>query len=716
MNHNVERPIETKGHDRLLRQDFVARLLGALIEPEGRATGIVLGLAGPGGSGKSSILNMVAELAEARHPAAIVVSFNPWLANSRNGLIHAFFAEVTAALEASAKQPGCAQTEKLKGSAQTIFKYGKRVAPADGVWFCDGGATAAGLDTLRQSLPGGDTLRRMRAELSRELGESGIDVVVLIDEIDRLDDRNIMVCAQLVRAVADFERFSYLLAYDADKAAPALGNGDIERGRAYLEKLVQLQVPLPAVLPRQIRRIVDTRFRELVDEPGEHRQRLSQLLGILVPAILGTVRDAKRALAGFEALHRLLCFEVDDVDLLGWAAIQAKYPGVEQVLRRRQEQIIGPGSRLFGEALLDRMLTGHRPAAIDLALKSEPGAPEELWLEEGGELLASGPAARPLQRLVEFLFKGLEEHRTDSLIAIRAPVPLAKTLAFGTLVNVGDAGDAAPHPRYTDVIREIGDQDAAALTRALQEADRNGNLAEYLVALHGCGHRVHPRLTENIWPLDDIWSAFSDFAEPVPALTDPPREIPNRMLAKFISGPYLHRLGPFRRFLKPNLDILREWIANGRFALAGHLLEVQMKLELAEPDELAPVTPFLAAKDVAPLCKELARACGAALHAGTLLESIADLACLRAILSGAPDAWDDDCRQKMSETLAQPELLDRFTWYCFGEADPEVANLKAAVLVADRDALRDRVVARLKEADSLPEQIRLAYQIAETKL
>jgi predicted KAP-like P-loop ATPase len=391
MNHNVERPIETEGDDRLLRQDFVARLLDALIEPEGRATGIVLGLSGPGGSGKSSILNMVAELAEARHPAAIVVSFNPWLAGSRNGLIHAFFAEVTAAVEASAKKPGCTRAEKLKGLAQTIFKFGKRIAPAENVWFCDGGAAAAGLDTLRQSLPGGDTFRRMRAELSRELAESETDIVVLIDEIDRLDDPDITVCAQLVRAVADFQRFSYLLAYDADRVAPALGKGDIERGRAYLEKVVQLQVPLPAVLPRQIRRIVDARFHELIDEPDEHRQRLSQLLGILVPAILGTMRDAKRTLAGFEVLYRLLCFEVDEVDLLGWAAIQAKYPEVEQVLRRRQEQIIGPGNRLFGEALLDRMLTGNRPAPVDVALRSEPGVPEELWLEQGGDRLVSGP-------------------------------------------------------------------------------------------------------------------------------------------------------------------------------------------------------------------------------------------------------------------------------------------------------------------------------------
>jgi Cdc6-like AAA superfamily ATPase len=716
MNHNVERPIESEGDDRLLRQDFVARLLGALIEPEGRSTGIVIGLSGPGGSGKSSILNMVAELAEARHPAAIVVSFNPWLANSRNGLIHAFFAEVTAALEAGPKKPRPGQAEKLKGLAQTIFKYGKRVAPADGVWFCDGGATAAGLDTMRQSLTGGETFRRMRDELARKLDESETDILVLIDEIDRLSDRDIAVCAQLVRAVADFARFSYLLAYDADRVAPALADGNIERGRACLEKIVQLAVPLPPVLPRQIRRIIDARFRELVDDPDEHRQRLSQLLAILVPYIVGTVRDAKRTLAGFEVLHRLLRLEVDAVDLLGWAAIQARFPGVEQVLRRRQEQIIGPGNRLFGEALLDRMLTGYRPAAVDVAVKSEPGAPEELWLEEGGEQLASGAAVRPLQRLLEFLFQSPGEDRLDSLVALRAPVPLAKTLAFGTLVSVGDAGDAAPHPRYADVIREIGDQDAAALTRALQEADRKGNLAEYLVALHGCGHHVHPRLTENIWPLEDIWSAFSNFAEPVPALTDPPREGPNRMLAKFISGPYLHRLGPFRRFLKPNLDILREWIGNGRLALAGHLLEVQMKLEFEQHEEPALVVPFLAAKDVAPLCKELASACGAALRAGTLLESIADLACLRAILAGAPDAWDDDCRQRLGEALAKPELLDRFTWYCFGEADPDVAYLKAVALVADRDALRERVVARLKAADEMPEQIRRAYQIAETKL
>jgi hypothetical protein len=127
-------------------------------------------------------------------------------------------------------------------------------------------------------------------------------------------------------------------------------------------------------------------------------------------------------------------------------------------------------------------------------------------------------------------------------------------------------------------------------------------------------------------------------------------------------------------------------------------------------------TPFLAAKEVAPLCRELASACDKALQAGTLLQSIADLACLRAILAGAPDAWDDDCRAKMGETLAQPEMLDRFIWYCFGEAEPDVAAAGAADLLPDRAALHARVVERLKETDALPDQIHRAYQIAESKL
>jgi hypothetical protein len=76
------------------------------------------------------------------------------------------------------------------------------------------------------------------------------------------------------------------------------------------------------------------------------------------------------------------------------------------------------------------MLTGHRLAAVDVVLKCEPGAPEELWLEEGAEQLASGPASRPLQRRLEFVFKSPGEQRKDLLIALRTPLPFCQDIGL----------------------------------------------------------------------------------------------------------------------------------------------------------------------------------------------------------------------------------------------------------------------------------------------
>lgn len=716
MNQYIERPVERKRDDRLLRHDFVPHLVNALIGPDGRATGLVLGVTGPSGCGKSSVLNLAAEFVEERHPDTILVTLDPCLANSRNGLLHAFCSELTAALEIRRGDPGCPDPAKRKSLAQAIFTYGKRLAPAENVWFCEGGATAAGLDTLRQTLPGAPTFRQMRAALADQLGASGTNILVLIDEVDRLAVAELAILAQFLSKAADFQQFSYLLAYDAERVAQTLGNGDTRRGRAFLEKMVQLEIPLPPISARQIRSVLEARFGQLVDEPGAHRKRLNQLLGILVPAAVSSLRDAKRVLAGFTVLQRMLRFEVDEVDLLGWATLLAKYPDAEQALRRRQEQIIGPASHLFGEALLDRMLLDDRPAAVDLSLRAEPGAAEELWLEQGPERLAEGSSARPLLRLLEFLFKTPWENRQDPLNSISAPLPLAKSLALGNLINSDESGDSAPHPRYVEVIGELGEQDAAVLTRALQAADANGNLAEYLVALLGCGHRVHPRLTEDVWPLDGIWSAFSDFAEQVPTLTEPSREPANRMLAKFISGPYLLRLGAFRGFLKPNIDIMREWIANHRFALAGHLLELQLRPQRGLRQQAEPINSFLAKDDVAVMCKELAGACRNALNENGLIDSLADMACLRAVVRGAPELWDDACGRRMKQALSQAGRLDRFIWYCFGETEAEAACSAAAALLGDRRALRALISERLSDRASVPEPLRLCYQVAETAL
>src|SRR2546427_11595454 len=80
-----ERPIVSQREDKLERAGFVQRLTDALINPSnGQATGVVVGITGQWGSGKSSILNLVSEKIKHDYEEALVVRFDPWLISGRN--------------------------------------------------------------------------------------------------------------------------------------------------------------------------------------------------------------------------------------------------------------------------------------------------------------------------------------------------------------------------------------------------------------------------------------------------------------------------------------------------------------------------------------------------------------------------------------------------------------------------------------------------------
>jgi predicted KAP-like P-loop ATPase len=94
-----DRPILNTQNDLLDRSGLVKTIVetlvrqrrdqnGALLACE--ATGLVVGLTGPWGSGKSSILNLVHEAlsSEAR---IISVKFNPWIFKDRDDLLDRFF-------------------------------------------------------------------------------------------------------------------------------------------------------------------------------------------------------------------------------------------------------------------------------------------------------------------------------------------------------------------------------------------------------------------------------------------------------------------------------------------------------------------------------------------------------------------------------------------------------------------------------------------------
>jgi predicted KAP-like P-loop ATPase len=207
----LERPIETEAQDRFGRAAFVRRVATGLIGRDGKkARGVVVGVVGAWGSGKSSVLNLLAADLAQREPKPVLVRFDPWLISGRDDLVLALLAEMHAALAAA---PGLKEKagQFLDAASPYISVLGRL-----GGAFVPGFSNTVdkGVEVIRERMKGPSGLQELKSAVARTLQDVPVPVVVLIDELDRLRDDEVRTVAQLVRAVADFPHVSYVLAYD----------------------------------------------------------------------------------------------------------------------------------------------------------------------------------------------------------------------------------------------------------------------------------------------------------------------------------------------------------------------------------------------------------------------------------------------------------------------------------------------------------------------
>lgn len=338
----AERPITRADEDQLDRMGFVARLADALITTDNKAArGVVVGVTGPWGSGKSSILNLVAMEIKARSPQAIVVRFDPWIVSGHQDLVLSFLREMVRAV---ANEPANAKVvRRLIGQLQ---KYAAHLSPlADQLHKGSGGILRGLIEAVYLLVAGDQSLAGRREKLQDLILELKAPIVVLIDELDRIEDEEVRAVAQLVRAVGDFQGISYLLAYDPVRVSQALGRGNgAEHGRSYLEKIVQLPLALPVALPEELRRILDVEVdqvcRELHLAPITEDARYATIADAITPALASTPRDLRRLVGVFHPLAAMVGKEVDLVDTLGFAALMAKAPQTIEQLMGNPETIV----------------------------------------------------------------------------------------------------------------------------------------------------------------------------------------------------------------------------------------------------------------------------------------------------------------------------------------------------------------------------------------
>lgn len=345
MNYSPDKPIDTEEQDLLGRSSFSNQLGKAIYEYIGK-DGLVIGLFGKWGTGKTSVINMAAneinKLAENDENKPLIMRFAPWNYSDKENLISLFFQKLKNKIDVQ-------DNEQLKN------KVGKALSDYSGAFdalslvpvFGSGIATI--LKTLVQAqatnLMQVADLDTNRENLEQELIKADKKIIIVIDDIDRLTNSQIRDIFQLVKQVADFPNVIYVLVMDRDVVRSALSEVHNIDGNEYLEKIIQVPFELPELRKSKLHNILFSKLEQIISDLPNKVERdenyLSNVFRNCISPFINTLRDVNRLINSFQFRYGMLHQETSFEDMLCVATLEALEPELYKWISNNKEAVCG---------------------------------------------------------------------------------------------------------------------------------------------------------------------------------------------------------------------------------------------------------------------------------------------------------------------------------------------------------------------------------------
>ena len=353
MAFGTDAPIKEDGQDLIGRASFAGKLADMLRSVAGPDS-LVVGLYGPWGSGKTSVINLVENELSRKEDGdkahVSVVRFEPWSYLTSEQLLVQFLNDVGKALDG-----GKLRAKRSEALAAFVDYSESLLTSASSAASLLGGPPigAAGsaigkplAKKLKKAADKAGSVSAKKQALEKELLKFDGRVVVIIDDIDRLPNDQVRMIFQLVASLAKLPKINYLLSFDEEVVTRALSEVQKCDGAEYLEKVVQVPVRLPSISPDDLERILLKDINS-VFEMFSYRQddlddtRWAGVCSTFLRSRFSTIRELRRftnaLMAKLTVLPRFCCFE----DVVAMTAMELKAPKLADWVRMHKDYLCG---------------------------------------------------------------------------------------------------------------------------------------------------------------------------------------------------------------------------------------------------------------------------------------------------------------------------------------------------------------------------------------
>lgn len=374
---SADHPIDLPEQDAFGFDPFaraIATSIAGLKSPEG----LVVGVHGPWGSGKSSAVNLVKHhLVTGGLKGAenlVLVEFNPWWFNGADALAIAFFRELGSAIGKSlpdkAKDAFRALGRKL-GSASPLIEAAVNLATVG-----TGGAAAGGAAKFVGDVLGGErTVPEEHAIIAKALRAADKRYLVIIDDLDRLSADDALLIFKLVKSVGRLPNVIYLMVFDRELTEAAVAERFPSEGAHFLEKIVQAAFELPPPESDDLRSLLLNNVGRIIGEIED--DRLTRFMNVFYDVVAPNIarpRDVVRLTNALEVTWPALAGDVDAADFLAMETLRLFWPPVHRAIYNNKALVcghqLGFEPQAQAEAHCDARLLGNVPEGERPQLRS----------------------------------------------------------------------------------------------------------------------------------------------------------------------------------------------------------------------------------------------------------------------------------------------------------------------------------------------------------